>query len=288
MKVACVVILYYPNQEVYTNILTYYHKVDKLYVFDNSEQPTSFGQQLRDLVKIDFYHDGQNEGIAKRLNTAASKALEDGYEWLLMMDQDSSFQEDVINNYFNCMQQQQPKNNIALFGVNYDQDTEIISHPCDPVFADDLITSGSLLNLSLFTSIGPFDENLFIDAVDNEYSIRTLICGYRIVKFKNIYLKHSIGVRLKRSSIKTLYLVKKEKILHSPLRLYYIYRNNLYLQQKYENQQTEVLQKLDKIVGFAIWRNLHYGRNLLKMVYYLYRARKDFKKNRMGKFIRSQ
>lgn len=283
MKIAAVVTLYHPVEETLVNINSYYNYVDKIFVYDNTEKETALRNSLCLLPKIDYFHDGHNEGIAKRLNAAATMAINEGYDWLLMMDQDSAFSADMIENYLKCFKNYLSKNDIALFGINYEQHIHFDNTSCEAVFSEELITSGTLLNLSLFTEIGLFDENLFIDAVDNEYTIRTLLAGYKIIQFPNIQLNHQIGTLLKRASIKTLFLVKKDKKVHSPLRCYYIYRNNLYLQHKYKNTRVALLKKLDVIASSEIMRALYYGRNLGQLIYYIFKAKKDFKDNRMGK-----
>lgn len=283
MKIAAVVTLYYPGEETLVNIKSYYDYVSKIFVFDNTEKKCALYNSLYSLSKINYHHDGQNEGIAKRLNAAATMAINEGYDWLLMMDQDSSFLLPMIENYLICLKNYIPKNDVALFGINHEVQIKVAEIPCKPVFSEELITSGSLLNLSLFNEVGLFNENLFIDAVDYEYTIRILLAGYNIIQFPNIQLNHQIGTLLKRASIKTLFLVKKEKKVHSPLRCYYMYRNNLYLQYKYKNTKVGYLKKLEIMVSSEIMRTLYYGRNLKQLIYYILKAKKDFKNNRMGK-----
>ena len=50
--------------------------------------------------KIEYVFNGRNLGIAKALNLACEKAASDGYERILTMDQDSSFDSNDINEYF--------------------------------------------------------------------------------------------------------------------------------------------------------------------------------------------
>lgn len=284
MRIAAVVTLFHPGKETITNIKSYDSFAEKIYVFDNTEQCSILAQDFNSHPKIAYFHNGQNEGIASRLNMAAEFAIKDGFDWLLLMDQDSSFKPTMIADYEKCFKAFEYKENIGMFGVNFMQDLQLGNLPCEFVFSEDLITSGTLLNLALFPSIGNFDENLFIDGVDHDYSIKTLLGGYKIIQFKNIELTHSIGLLVKRASIKTFFLVKKEKILHSPLRCYYIYRNNLYMQKKYKNIKIFDMGKLETQVSSAIKRALYYGRSFWKLMYYLAAAKRDFKKNKMGKY----
>jgi rhamnosyltransferase len=283
MKIAAVVILYHPGEETLANINSYYNHVDKIYVFDNTEYGSDLKERLLIKPKIYYYYDCENEGIAKRLNNAAQISIFEGFDWLLMMDQDSSFSDEMIINYFKCCRQYQHNDEVAMFGVEFEQRIQPASISCKPVFSSELITSGTLLNLLLFRKIGQFDENLFIDGVDHEYTIRTLLAGYKIVQFPNIQLTHQIGILVNRASIKTLYLIKKQKKLHSPLRCYYVYRNNLYLQQKYKNTTVVSMQKMDRMATSIINTTLYYGRNSFQLMQYIYRAKSDFKRNKMGK-----
>jgi rhamnosyltransferase len=286
MKIAAVVILYHPGQDTMDNISSYANYVERIYVFDNTEQASKLRSQLLSNPKIHYYQDGENQGIAKRLNTAAKMAIEDGVDWLLMMDQDSSFTKPMIENYFVCFHQYIPKNDVAMIGVNFEQQPQSTDSICNAVLSDELITSGTLLNLDLFKVIGGFDEQLFIDGVDHEYTIRTLLAGFKIVQFTNIQLVHSLGTLVKKASVKTLFLVKKQKRIHSPLRCYYVHRNNLYLQKKYKNTTVVSMDKLDKMANANISNSFFYGENPLQVIRYVFFAKRDARINKMGKYSR--
>jgi rhamnosyltransferase len=129
-----------------------------------------------------------------------------------------------------------------------------------------------------------FDENLFIDGVDHEYTIRTLLAGYKIMQFPHIQLNHQIGVPERKASFATFYLVKKEKRLHSPLRCYYVYRNNLYLQKKYKNTDVVDMVMLNQMARSIVKNAFYYGRNPFQLLRYIFSAYSDFKNNKMGKY----
>jgi rhamnosyltransferase len=156
MKFAAVVILYHPCEKTLTNINSYYDHVDKVYVFDNTEKGSELKYSLLSLPKISYHHDGQNEGIASRLNAAARMALDDGFDWLLMMDQDSGFSSTMMEHYLACVRNNQFHHEVAMFGVNFEEQLQPAESPCSAVFSNELITSGTLLNLSLFLVIGFF------------------------------------------------------------------------------------------------------------------------------------
>lgn len=283
MKIAAVVILYDPPEDAISNIQTYYAQVDKIFVFDNSETKFAMQDDLLRLSKIELYQDFHNEGIAKRLNQACEIALKEGFEWLLTMDQDSNFSQEAIEYYFNCFYKYKRKDNVAMFGTN--RSREIISSikDCRAEEMQDLITSGSILNLSLFQKIGGFDELLFIDLVDNEYCARAKIKGFSIIKFSNIHLVHELGKQVFNSSIKSLFLIKKKKEIHSPLRCYYMYRNLLYIENKYKSENKHFTNQLRKDILARIKICVLYGREAKSIFKFLKIAKEDFKSNKMGK-----
>jgi len=94
--IAGVVVLYNPDPIVIQNIQSYLPFLYVLYVIDNSESPNmNIVEQLRELgEKIKYIALGENRGVAYALNLGATLAIESGADWLLTMDQDSSFEGD--------------------------------------------------------------------------------------------------------------------------------------------------------------------------------------------------
>jgi rhamnosyltransferase len=170
-----------------------------------------------------------------------------------------------------------------MFGPEYSRENKMSTAHCEGRPIDKMITSGMLLNLLLVEAIGWFDEQLFIDLVDYDYCIRAQQKGYFIIQFSNIHLYHEVGKEVYRSSIKTLFLVKKKKDLHSPLRCYYMYRNMLYLEEKYKSVQIPLVKEIRGIVMGNLKACIYYGRNTWKIIKYMIRARKDFNNMKMGK-----
>ncbi|MEJ7679537.1 MAG: glycosyltransferase [Segetibacter sp.] len=187
MKIASVVILYNPVDEVIKNILSYIDYVEKVYVIDNTEKTNiEIENSISSFPKAIFISDGENKGIANRLNQACKLAVKDGFDWLLTMDQDSSFSIKDISTYKNCVQQLANTDQIAVTGVEIVRnENEGIN--CGFTEVTSLITSGSMINLALLNAIGVFDEALFIDQVDFEYCYRALLKGYKVIQFNNVF-----------------------------------------------------------------------------------------------------
>jgi rhamnosyltransferase len=280
ISVAAVVILYYPNEKTGQFIQSYLSYVQKLFVMDNSEKISAIGETLKGFDKVVFIHDGENKGLSYRLNIACKMAVDDGFDFLLTMDQDSYFENQHIENYLKCLEAYNNKGRVAMFGVNYINES-INSNTCAAEAINYLITSGSIVNLQAFLLTGGFDENLFIDEVDLEYCYNARSKGLEIVRFNNIFLHHSLGVMTTGISFKTF--KRTPRRLHSPIRVYYMLRNYLYVKKKYPQ-----LHKLDgderrRGLFVRIKNNLIYGKKKLLLIRLLIKGYLDFKNNKMGK-----
>lgn len=280
LHIAGVVILYYPDAQVLTRIETYLNRLDILYIIDNSEKKTAYISSLLRHHKVVYLHDNENKGISIRLNQAANLALQKGYNWLLTMDQDSYFSTNSVSQYFDCIENNEDKAHTAMFGVQFLNESPE-SNTCSSIEVLRLITSGSMLNLNLFTLIGAFDEALFIDKVDDEYCLRAHLNHYKIIQFRNIHLHHHLGTITYRRSLKSLN--KTPRVLHHPLRIYYMVRNYFYLRSKYNNLFKEYFKETKQELLNRIKNNFLYGKSKLQLLKYLYKGYADYLTGKMGK-----
>ncbi len=235
IKTAACVVLYNPSVEVLENIATYADNVNHFIVVDNSEiQQYAIIEQLKHTYPALIYiNNNSNLGIATALNIACDMAISHNCDWILTMDQDSKFIN--FHNYLNCLHSLSDTSNIALLAANpgrFNRD-QIQNNIPDCTYEEHfiVITSGNFLNLTLFNSVGRFDDNLFIDVVDYDYCAKVKLAGYKTLLFKNILLEHQLGVLHKRKNLLTRKIKYKRE--HNPQRAYYIARNYLYLARKY-------------------------------------------------------
>ncbi|HRH49274.1 MAG TPA: hypothetical protein PLP23_11035 [Panacibacter sp.] len=280
MKIAGTVILYNPDIEVIDNIQSYINAISKLYIVDNSELQVK--ESLDDILQfphVVYLHDGENKGIACRLNQVCNLAIQDGYEWLLTMDHDSSFIKKKLDEYFSCINTFEKKENVAMFGLRYYG--EQLQEGCIASAVNELITSGSVINLQLYPYVGGFDENLFIDEVDFEYCLNSVTHGYKIIQFQNIFLNHNLGHLSYHRSLKTNKLTPRT--LHSPLRIYYGVRNFLYVQSKFKNNFKEDMCIKRKGLMNRIKNNILYNKKRWQVMKYIFKAILDYNNSKMGK-----
>ena len=280
MNIAGVVILYHPDMELLlANIQSYNTGLKQLYVYDNSDTKTlGIEEALFKLnPSIEYKYFNANEGIAKRLNQAMDQASLNQYDYLLTMDQDSSFKAGDFEKYKSLIQST-AYNHVAQFGVNcqpdYTQSKE------QPEEALTLITSGSILNLSITKNIGSFKEDFFIDFVDAEFSYRVIQNGYINLMFSNIVLNHALGTLVEGRGLGNF--KKSMRIIHAPIRVYYIIRNGLYLYFKVKGLTSPM--KKDVIRCIKIIKNdLIYNPQLFSVYKNVFAGIYAFMANRMGK-----
>jgi len=156
-RIAGVVVLYRPDEEVTATISTYIEQVDMLIAIDNSEYdttPTTAG--LRQLDTVTFVANGRNLGVAGALNMGARMALECGCEYLLTMDQDSRATPGMVLTMLRVFSssEQGAIGIVAPFLVT--RPGEKPDGTIDCLEMQSVMTSGNLLNLRAYEAAGPF------------------------------------------------------------------------------------------------------------------------------------
>lgn len=220
-----VVILYHPGDYIIDNISSYLSGLERLYVFDNSERYNrKLIEEIKRMEGVDYISNDGNMGIAYTLNAAIKKAKSEGYNWILTMDQDSSFKEGDFSKFRSWLDEHDTSEVGILSPLHSIEEFETKEY-----LHFTTMTSGNLLNISVYDRVGPFDEKLFIDEVDAEYCLRLNMNGYKIIRFYDIILVHALGeLKIVDFKIKKIWASN-----HNPVRRYYITRNRLYVWTKY-------------------------------------------------------
>ena len=270
MKIPCVVVLYNPNiGEVVSNIKTYIGSLEILYIFDNSDSGIIYQETLENISpKIKYYSCNGNKGISFALNYISQIAYKSNFEWILTMDQDSSFS---LPNGFDLY--------IDLIRKELDSKVGLFcpSFPKENAKTPQFYTSGSLININAWLNIGKFDENLFIDEVDGDFTYRLSEANYKLIKIHDIKLNHKLGDQLHKSFFgKTLSCDN-----HSAIRKYYIARNRIYLMKKRPNMR--MLYFTDSLTKFILFILIEPDKK--RKMTMLIRGVCDGLRNKMGKYM---
>jgi rhamnosyltransferase len=277
-SIAGMVTLYNSEWAVLQSIDTYISQVDLLYLVDNSEVKDG---SLIDVIvsaypSVVYISNEGNKGIATALNVAARTAVASGFSYLLMMDDDSLAPPEMVSELYRIMTGEQ----VGRIGIVASQSDPSVQRD-DEQFVLTAITSGSLLNLEAYTSVGPFLDDLFIDWVDHEYCFRLTRNGYRILMANRVHLNHRLGV-FKNKRMLGLFPVQFRS--HNPTRLYYKFRNSLHVIRDYSR---------DLPLSFVLAVYYELATDLVKVTFVeddkrayrkaIQKAIKDFYKRRLGK-----
>lgn len=163
----------------------------------------------------------ENKGIGFALNIGVEVARANGYHWLLTMDQDSLIDPGMIKAYQAAIQNNQ---DLECLTPNIDA----LGPVEESTYVNYAITSGNLVRVSVFDDVGLYDEQFFIDYVDFEFSLRYRKHGGRIYCVQNAQMKHQLGDISNCQKVSSIFYTS-----HSPLRRYYMFRNHLYLLERY-------------------------------------------------------
>ena len=247
-KIAAGIVLYNPEiVRLRKNIEGIYNQVEKIYIFDNGSKNNNEICQLLNRYednKIDFINYNNNQGLAFALNIIVLKSAEDGFDWILTLDQDSICDSSIIETFMKYIYISDVGIICPVYYDSRRKNLDLIVKQQKTRDIDFCITSGSLTNIDIYKKIGGFDETLFIGLIDNEYCYKLRLAGYRIIEDASVIMNHELG-NLTASKHEKLYL-KLGDLLHSntikklsykrevnPMRFYYSTRNMIYLNRKY-------------------------------------------------------
>lgn len=231
-RVLAVVVTYRPAPDLARHLREVGCQSNALVVVDNGSPDWQWIEALTTELGGTFVRNERNEGIARALNQGVELAQAGGYRWLAMFDQDSSLPPDMINGLLKLVASHPEHKRIAVVAASY-RDRNLAGHQRNDgnVLSEDsrwrsmrtLITSGSLVRVDTFSSVGRFDESLFIDFVDHDQCHRLRRNGWLLVQSRDIVLAHAIG----RQSTHRFLWRTVHCTNHSPTRRYYMTRNQL-------------------------------------------------------------
>lgn len=155
---------------------------EDLFIYDNSpsaQHPDSEGMKSG----WTYVSDPENGGISKAYNSAARYALENGYQWMLFLDQDTVFPANILDEYKEIIGKYPGINLIApamkMDEKHYMSPVKVrfhIGRPscCVPqgkvsLYEYSPINSGLAVNVAAFHQAGGYNENVKLDFSDYQF-----------------------------------------------------------------------------------------------------------------------
>jgi len=239
--VTAIIVTYHPEMVVLGALLdSVGSQVDHIIVIDNGSSRIS-GELIQQYLPANgtFISKGYNSGMAEAINTGLSEARKLAASHVVLFDQDSLPDPDMVENLFSVMSiKEETGYKVAAVGPRY---SDVKGQQASPfvkldgmrlrrvdcnedevVAVDHLITSGCLISMAALANVGDMEECLFIDYVDTEWCLRALHKGYSLFGVGSARMKHDLGDEIVKLFGRTI-------PVHSSLRYYYLIRNGIWL-----------------------------------------------------------
>lgn len=193
---------------------------------------------------------GKNSGLPKAYNAGLLRAKSLGTDLVLLLDQDSSLDASAVSELRRVYSALGSSlrigavccENIELVHISLPIDVVLeklkrsrrlgkdIGLIDSPAREQNLFTnSGAMIPLSTALEVGGFDESLFLDAVDYEYSLRLAANGYKIFVAEAARVFHKQG----QTYLRRFLWWQLQLRTYPPMRSYYIVRDTLRLGKKW-------------------------------------------------------
>lgn len=279
MRICAGIVLFNPDVErLKKNIEAIIWQVEKIYIIDNgSRNQHAIRKLVNSYGTVSLTINSDNLGIAKALNQMCSLAIEDNYQWILTLDQDSICSVgmlDIMKNYVN-------NKNIGIICPDiYYEGRKMREKKAKKKieFVSACMTSASLTNLVAWKTVGGFCDDYFIDYVDNEFCMKLCLHHYKILRVNNCILNHELG---QAQQGKFLGIFKYSYSFHTPIRMYYITRNNLAFIRTY-SKNLNIVKEYIKVI-YILTKNLWVSKQKSVTLKYIFLGIKDYRNKNMGK-----
>lgn len=252
MKLAAVVVLYNPEElgieNIKNNIETYRKYCEHIYLVDNSECPHE-----NFIFNATYIFNGNKGGLGGGQNRGVEKAAEDGYQWVMTMDQDSAFKSySSFLSYKNEAEKIAGLNGDAvsfgpliqninkkeyvfkkirrnvlsplkkkILGVHYVSAAPRTEEKCR------VIASGNIISVEAWRKVCGFDESLFISEVDYDLCYKFVRSGFKIFRLNSHVLIQRAGEKVR------FHILPKFLNQYTDTRFYYAVRNAFIMKKRY-------------------------------------------------------
>ncbi len=240
-KLLGLVTLYYPDiKSAADNIQQYLVDVDRLIVWDNSPSHLQVQQQLMAILdeereKIIWHTSNRNMYIAPAINYAWKYGVQHEYDLLLIMDQDSRW--DNFSLFFKEVEALSSSHQEWIYTpyiVGLDEWKKNSSLQQRRIF----INSGTIVPITILNAIDGVDETFPLDALDHDTALRCLKRGFKVVSLTSHIMHHTMGHPKRSGILRILTPDYPSDRLYSIVRSHIInYRKNHQWMTSYEKKR---------------------------------------------------
>ena len=236
-KIGAIIVLYNPSHDILRrNIDAIIRQVDLLWISDNTPGGYKRIHEIIDLYsdKVKYALMNGNVGIAKAQNAGIQYAIDNHFDFVYFLDQDSISPNGIVVTllelFRNLMNEKIKVGGVGPQPFNRETGKAYLAsfkkgHYIKENVKEvtELISSASLISTDVFRDTGMMDESLFIDGVDHELCWRAHFIGeYRFFMITSVLLSHKLG----EGDQHFMGITVK---IPTPFRTYYQFRNYFFL-----------------------------------------------------------
>lgn len=259
-RVCAVIVTYGPDTDLLARVVdSVLQQVGHLVVFDNGSASFDVVAQLGHRPGVTAIASPHNVGLGAALNRACEQAQARGFEYVLLMDQDSVLADGMVQVLGTALVELARHEPVAAVGPQFRDarsgalapfvhfgfplNHKLRGGPGQRISCDFLITSGSLVPVQALRQVGAMDESLFIDNLDMDWCFRAKRNGLALYGICDAQMSHSIGEALLASRAKA-----DGVIVHKPFRLYFIMRNRVLLYRRAYTPRVWIAQDVPRLL----------------------------------------
>lgn len=244
-SVAAVIVSYQSDERLFRGLGALAPQVGRIIVVDN-DSGDQVTEKLKEVAEADgdkvrLVLNDENIGLAAAQNQGIRLALEEGAEWVLLLDDDSIPDAGMVEALLAAYADHPAPERIGLVAPRL-HDAEgtlkarayVSKHAFDfrPVrfgpgdVLDNVafvIASGSLVKAEVFRDVGLMREDFFVDYIDFEFAFRMRRFGWGLVAVGDAGLEHRLGEFEHKRLLGRDFRFNS----HSGFRRYHIYRNRM-------------------------------------------------------------
>lgn len=174
-------------------------------VYDNSPEYNLVVPETITNCKIIYNADMQNSGVSKAYNYAASFAKKTGKKWIMLCDQDTTFNSGYLTSVFAAIVNFNPTllapylysnfNLVSPCGFVMNYGYPLKKEPPDgfqELSGISVLNSGLVISLEAYFNCGGYNEKVFLDFSDFDF-IKKFKKKYGKIFLLNIHLEHNLG-----------------------------------------------------------------------------------------------
>ncbi|WP_116186102.1 rhamnosyltransferase [Pectobacterium aquaticum] len=236
-----VIVTYNPEVDIFSQaIKTISNQLNQLVIMDNNSiNILEIEEIVKNVKNVELLKLEKNIGLAAAQNVAI-KYNKNNYDnnYVIFFDQDSVISDSFISELIDAENKLTLEGEkVAAVGPSFFDPTNSQFYPATvysgpfikrvplkekPVEVTFLIASGCMIRKDTLDFIGYMKEELFIDYIDVEWSLRAKYKGYKVFIIPKAKMAHRIGDK------RTSFLGRTISI-HSPFRRYYLVRNSFFM-----------------------------------------------------------